>query len=122
MKYIKKINIDFDNWEQLDNLEQLDNWDENYVLNNLDIKSKTRYLIFKKFLLEYNILNTFFNNLLNKKISRFKNNNNNEIIIYFLKNTKITNYISFSFNWTRSVEKYAIWEFYNDMWLKYLKF
>jgi len=58
MKYIKKLNIDFDNWEEIENI----NINYEFKINN-NIKNK--FNVFIKFLNDNNVYDEFFNNLIN---------------------------------------------------------
>jgi len=117
MKYINKLNIDFNQWDKIEN--DINQFDEDYVLSQLNDNEKNNYLYLKKYLLEKGIFDIFFNNLLNDNITgRFnwyiqykhknKLSNNNKIICFLNINSKLK-LVDSSFDWRLSNEGYTYW-------------
>jgi len=130
MKYINKLNIDFDQWGKLnDNL-----FDEEYVLSKLNNKDKNKYFLLKKFLLKKNIFNKFFKNIFKYGIKatwylKFINGIGGPIIkeniyeikiIYFIKYTQLLNLIFNSFSWGHTSDGFRYWVNINDNWQNFI--
>jgi len=117
MKYINKLNIDFNQW---DKLKDDDLFNEDYVLSQLNDNKKNNYLFLKNFLLENNIFNKFFKNLIDDNLTnrfdwhfyliknKVKLTNENKII-YFLNINPKQDLIDLSFDWSLSKEKHGYW-------------
>jgi hypothetical protein len=101
-------------------------FDEKYVLSKLDNDNKIKiYYFFKKFLLENNIFDKFYDNLFNDKLSIFKwylklkedkigLTNENKVIYFFNYNKTDLKYvrqvlIDLSFVWKHTKEGYDYW-------------
>jgi hypothetical protein len=116
MKYIKKLNIDFDNWEKINN----NFFNEKYVLIQLNQEEKNKYLLFINFLLQNNIFDKFFVNFFNKKTTFYWDNfykNEEDKIIDLISETPFNTLIPLSFNWNKTNEGF---EFWNDIFKKWL--
>jgi hypothetical protein len=126
MKYINKLNIDFDQWDKInDNL-----FDEEYVLSKLNDEDKNKYFSLKKFLLKNNIFNKFFKNIFKYSIKttwylkfiKDKQDNINEIkVIYFIKYTQLLILIFNSFGWGLTSDGFQYWVNINDNWQNFCK-
>ena len=127
MKYIKRLNIDFDQWGKInDNLL----FDKEYVLSKLNDKDKNKYFLLKNFLIKNNIFNKFFKNIFKCDINstwylkfiKDKQDNINEIkVIYFIKYTQLLNLIFNSFRWTLTSDNFQYWVNINDNWQNFCK-
>jgi len=119
MKYINKLNIDFDQWDKIRD----DLFDEEYVLSKLNDEDKNKYFLLKKFLLKNNIFNKFFINFFDNKSSFIWDIsfNNEYKIIEFIHNTYINSLISLSFNWYKSNENFDFWINILNKWVYFLK-
>jgi hypothetical protein len=136
MKYINKLNIDFNQWDKIEN--DINQFDEDYVLSQLNDNKKINYLYLKKYLLEKGIFDIFFNNLLNDNITgRFKwyinlikdkvELTNENKIIYFLNINSKLKLVDSSFDWRISKEGYTYWlsieqKYENDIYKIYIKY
>jgi len=105
MKYIKELNIDFNNWDEVEN------YNEFYG-----------HKIFFNFLKKNNILDSYINNFYNidnSRMIRYKENLNT--IKEFLDSNIKKNFIDSAFAWELTSEKPSFWIRYNVRWLKYYK-
>jgi len=109
MKYIKKLNIDFNNWEEID-----DNRINNEFKDNID---------FYNFLLENNILNEFIIGFKDKELKSSMTWKETNLIDYF-KKIKDKKYIIYAFNFELYNQKYNIinWNLINRKWKNKLKY
>jgi hypothetical protein len=125
MKYINKLNIDFDQWDKINDYL----FDEEYVLSKLNDEDKNKYFLLKKFLLKNNIFNKFFKNIFKSSIKttwylksiKDKQDNINEIkVIYFIKYTHLLNLIFNSFGWGLTSDGFRYWVNINDNWQNFI--
>jgi len=101
MKYIKALNIDFNNWEEIK--DDLDGF--------LIPKYAENFILFKDFLIEKGLFDKYINNL---------KENNKDWKIFFLKTIPET-WISSSFNWGIDYGKIN-WNIIDEEWEKTLRF
>jgi len=106
MKYIKQLDIDFNNWDEIN-----DNDIDIYQIYQ-DYDTNVKYFDkFIQFLIDNNILNHFFINLKNSKWN--KNN------YYYFKNHNIVDWIDQSFFWGSTSQGNDLWEKINRKWRYY---
>jgi len=100
MKYIKKLNIDFNDWIEI-----------NIPNDFIDHED------FYQFLIDNNILHKYVNNFYNcKDISISRIRDNFTTIKMYLNFYSKSQFISSAFNWINTPEKYHFWEDYYIKW------
>jgi len=113
MKYIKKLNINFNEWDDVISVSLKDEI-INYIINN-DV---TLY----DFLINNNILDKYINNI----ILYYKKNNELNIIMDIVnkvikKNKYNNSALSGLFDWENAPENMTFWAQMNDKWLNIKK-
>jgi len=108
MKYIKKLNIDFNDWIDIDD-----------GINLAKYKNNTEVKKFISFLNKNYCYDKFFNNLKNNELtSRFIWKQMNQDHFNYIKPH---NWIDLSFDWENSPEGYDYWSNKRGLWLNYYR-
>jgi len=113
MKYIKKLNINFDNWDEI----KPNNNVINNLLNKYNIKYNIKYkfIEFVKLLEEYNITDRYFNHLKNETVARWAPLDGK--MIEFFNNTSPNTWVSIPFYW--NIDDYNWYNIHKE-WIKRL--
>jgi len=102
MKYIKELNINFNDWDEVSD-------------NSNEFKG---HMDFYNFLIKNNILDSFLINFKHGYKWRNKLEIKSNNLFDYIKEVKIIEYISGAFLWDGTKEGYDFWWEKNEQWIK----